>query len=114
MAESSMSQQTTPTPTTDPILTLALGGVRDYVDGRMAVLDQRLNGIDKASEVLNESINRVPTDLQQAIGRLQDLINEKFHSIEVQFAERDTRQERESRDNKVAVDAAFAAQKEAA
>jgi hypothetical protein len=35
-------------------------------------------------------------------------------AVALQFKERDTRSERESRDNKVAVDAAFAAQKEAA
>jgi transglutaminase/protease-like cytokinesis protein 3 len=42
------------------------------------------------------------------------LVDERLASVGTQFAERDTRSERESRDNKVAVDAAFAAQKEAA
>jgi hypothetical protein len=48
------------------------------------------------------------------IAHLADTVDEKFRSIATQFLERDTRSERESRDNKVAVDAAFAAQKEAA
>jgi Tfp pilus assembly protein PilX len=39
---------------------------------------------------------------------------EMFQSVQTQIKERDTRSEREARDNKVAVDAAFAAQKEAA
>jgi hypothetical protein len=132
-----------PTVLTTQQLNLALSGLRDYVHGEIKVLEERLRGIDVATDLLNESVNRVPTDLQLSIGRMQDLVNEKFksiavqfidrdmrasgevartrdlieekfHSIEVQFAERDTRQERESRDNKIAVDAAFAAQKEAA
>lgn len=41
-------------------------------------------------------------------------MTEKFTSVDKQFTERDIRQERESRDNKIAVDAAIVAQKEAA
>jgi hypothetical protein len=48
------------------------------------------------------------------IENLAHIMDERFKSIANQFEERDTRSERESRDNKVAVDAAFAAQKEAA
>jgi len=116
-----------PTVLTTQQLTAALSGVRDYTDGEIKVLVERLRAIDRASEILAEAmqgtINR--DDLQRAIDRVDEVRNvrfdaieqqmtEKFHSINVQFAERDTRQERESRDNKVAVDAAFAAQKEAA
>jgi hypothetical protein len=70
--------------------------------------------MDEATRVLNETVHRVPTEMQQAVGNLRDVMAQKFDSIEIQFKERDTRSERESRDNKVAVDAAFAAQKEAA
>lgn len=75
---------------------------------------ERFRGIEKATELLNETVNRTPTDIQKEIGRLRELMDERANSIALQFKERDTRQERESRDNKVAVDAAFAAQKEAA
>jgi cation transport regulator ChaB len=95
-------------------LVRAVQAERDYVDGQIEVLKQRLDGIDRATEVLNETVNRVPTDVQQAVGHLRSLVDEKFTSVGTQFKERDTRSERESRDNKVAVDAAFAAQKEAA
>lgn len=103
-----------PTVLTTSQLLRVTGSLRDYIDGKMEVLETRLFAIDRATELLNETVNRVPTETQTAIGRIQDLMDEKFKSIEVQFRERDTRQERESRDNKVAVDAAFAAQKEAA
>jgi len=91
-----------------------VAAAREHADAGAAVLSQRLDGIDRATEVLNEVVNRVPTDVQQAVGNQRDVMEEKFSSIATQFAERDTRSERESRDNKVAVDAAFAAQKEAA
>jgi DNA anti-recombination protein RmuC len=87
---------------------------RDYVDGRIDVLTERLNGIDRATELLSATVNRVPTDVQKEITHLDSLVTERFESVATQFRERDTRSERESRDNKVAVDAAFAAQKEAA
>jgi hypothetical protein len=91
-----------------------MASMRDYVDGQIAVLKERLRGIDRATEVLNETVNRVPTDMQQEVGHIRELMSEKFRSIGTQFAERDTRQERESRDNEVKVNAAFAAQKEIA
>jgi uncharacterized coiled-coil protein SlyX len=103
-----------PTVLTTEALLRAVAGERDYVDGRIAVLEERLDAIDRATRLLNETVNRVPTDVQKEVGHLSGLFDEKFHSVDKQFLERDTRAERESRDNKVAVDAAFAAQKEAA
>jgi hypothetical protein len=108
------------TPTPDPTiltteaLTRGLQAERDYTDGVRAVIEERLRGIDIATQLLNETVNRVPSALTEGLGHLQAVMDERFLSIEKQFAERDTRSERESRDNKVAVDAAFAAQKEAA
>jgi cation transport regulator ChaB len=99
---------------TDAAMTRAVKAERDYTDGQIAVLKERLSGMDRATLVLEETVNRVPTALQEGLGHLQAVMDERFASIETQFKERDTRSERESRDNKVAVDAAFAAQKEAA
>ena len=114
--ESQQAPRSGPDPTvlTTQQLERGLDAERDYVMGEVRVLEERLHGMDKATSLLSETVNRVPTDMQVAIGNLKELHNERFSSIETQFAERDTRQERESRDNKVAVDAAFAAQKEAA
>lgn len=103
-----------PTIATNEAVTRAVKSERDYVDGQIAVLVQRLNAIDKATIVFSESLNRVPTDTQKEVSHLKELTFEKFDSVSTQFSERDTRSERESKDNKVAVDAAFAAQKEAA
>jgi len=106
----------TPDPTilTTEALERGLRSQRDYIDAQMAIRDQRLDGIDTATKLLNETVNRVPTALSEAITHLRELDEEKFQSVAQQFRERDVRSERESLDNKVAVDAAFAAQKEAA
>lgn len=84
-------------------------------------LTTRLDAIDKATDKFEFNLNRVPTDVDKQVGHLKELtretfrtVDERFAGVALQFKERDTRSERESRDNKVAVDAAFAAQKEAA
>jgi hypothetical protein len=108
------------TPTPDPtVLTTealirAVNAERDYVDGQIEVLEERLRAIDVATRLLNETVNRVPTDVQREVSHLTSLMDERLRSIGLQFAERDTRQEREARDNKLAVDAAFAAQEKQA
>jgi VIT1/CCC1 family predicted Fe2+/Mn2+ transporter len=87
---------------------------RDYVDGHIGILEERLDAIDKATELLNETVNRVPTDVQREVSHIRELVDEKLTSVALQFKERDTRSEREARDNKLAVDAAFAAQEKQA
>ena len=87
---------------------------RDYVDGRIDVLIERLSGMDRATELLSATVNKVPTEVQREVGNLGNVMEEKFTSVDKQFAERDTRSEREARDNKLAVDAAFAAQEKQA
>lgn len=107
-----------PTELTDRAIAKLQERMVEYVDSQLAIRDERLDGIDKATDLrlasVNTSIGGTTDQIDQRVGRLADVHGEKFHSIETQFKERDTRQERESRDNKVAVDAAFAAQKEAA
>ena len=83
------------------------------------LLFTRLDGMDKAIELFNDNITRVPTDTDKQISHLKELVferfevdDEKFSGIEKQFSERDTRGETQQRDGKVAVDAALQAQKE--
>lgn len=74
------------------------------------IIETRLNGMDKAIELLQAATDRQPTVIAAAVSDLQELHEEKFRSIEVQFRERDTRTDQTSRDSKVAVDAALSAQ----
>ena len=87
---------------------------RDYVDGKIEVIEERLSGMDRATELLSETVNKVPTEVQREVGNLATVVGEQLKSVDKQFGERDTRSEREARDNKLAVDAAFAAQEKQA
>jgi cation transport regulator ChaB len=89
-------------------------GLRATSAEKFRTIEERLEGIDKATDLRLRTMDSLPTQMDEKIEHLADLHGEKFSSIQTQFTERDTRSERESRDNKVAVDAAFAAQKEAA
>jgi HSP90 family molecular chaperone len=91
------------------------------LEAATSALLARLDAIDKATDKFEAHIEKVPTDVDKQVGHLKELtketfrtVDERFTGVALQFKERDTRSERESRDNKVAVDAAFAAQKEAA
>jgi hypothetical protein len=71
-----------------------------------ALLETRLDGMDDATKLLSTTVNRVPSDVDKQVGHLKELHDEKFRSIEQMIAQRFL-------DNKLAVDAAFAAAKEA-
>ena len=119
------------TATTAQLLRIA-ASERDFTIGKIEAINERLRGMDEATKVLNDTIHRVPTELQSAIKQLDslmverfiaadsahshiiDVTSEKFNSVQKQFTERDERSVRESTANTVAVNAAFAAQKEAA
>lgn len=109
-----------------------IAGLKELLEGRIGastdIINARLSGMDEAIKLLQAINDRNPAQVDGKIAQAVQLINErfattemrfalqdeKFDSVQTQFRERDTRGERESRDNKVAVDAAFAAQKEAA
>lgn len=103
-----------PTVLTTALIDRASLSIREYIDGKVETIEQRLHGIDVATELRLGGIVNIPRQIDEKVSHLEQLTTVRFESIANQFKERDTRSERESRDNKVAVDAAFAAQKEAA
>ena len=76
-------------------------------------IDQRINGIDKASVILADNVNRVPTLLDREMARMIALSDEKFNGVQRQFSERDVRSDADRRAAETAVNAALSAQKEA-
>lgn len=78
-----------------------------------SVIEARLNGIDKATMLLQDGSDKLPAHIDEKISASHDIHEEKFASIQVQFRERDVRTEQSSKDSKVAVDAALQAAKEA-
>jgi hypothetical protein len=103
-----------PTQLTDAAIARLERSMTLWVEGQLAIRDERLRGIDTATNLRLTGMSGISGDVDSKVGRLEDVMAEKFSSVSQRFDERDTRSERESRDNKVAVDAAFAAQKEAA
>lgn len=73
------------------------------------LLGAQIEAVEKAIKVAHDDLVRVPTDVQKQVGNLRELHEEKFRSIQVQFAERDVRSEQSAKDTKVAVDAALSA-----
>lgn len=67
-----------------------------------------------STEALHREIRHLREQIEARLDGMKDVTDERFTSVSQRFTERDIRSEREARDNKVAVDAAFAAQKEAA
>jgi hypothetical protein len=110
-------------PLPDPTL-LTTENLRREIANLSLLIDARLDGMDKAVVIFQDSLTRVPTDTDKQVSHLRELVlseltrvslvhEEKFRSIGVQFTERDVRTEQTSRDSKVAVDAALQAAKEA-
>jgi len=87
--------------------------VESKLIGIRTVFETRLEGMDKAINLVQLQTDVFPAKVQVEVGHLQKLHQEKFDSIATQFRERDTRTEQTSRDGKMAVDAALQAAKEA-
>jgi hypothetical protein len=99
-------------PVPDPTV-LTTDQLRREISALRELIETRLDGMDKAIELLQAATDRYPASIKAAVATLQELHAEKFQSIAIQFMERDTRTEQTSRDGKVAIDAALQAQKEA-
>ena len=77
------------------------------------IAETRFVGMDRAIDLLQDIQNRVPMITDEKVNQLRSLHQEKFDSIAVQFAERDTRTEQTAAGVKIALDAALQAAKEA-
>lgn len=112
------------TPVPDPTLLTTQALVREIaalrevleakIDGERNVLATKIDGMAKAVELLQVISDRQPQDVDKKVTNLRILHEEKFHSIDVQFHERDVRVEQTAKDTKTAVDAALAAQEKSA
>ena len=89
-----------------------------------SVIETRLDGMDKAIRLLQDTADKFPARIDEKISALREVHEqrfdeisnthgEKFNSIQTQFKERDVRSDQSSKDQKVAVDAALQAAKEA-
>ncbi len=114
----------------DPLVSLS-----NEIDLRFQWVRTQLTAMERATDLQHQDMVRVPTLLQTATTSLREVlhqeletitarlqgeidkiyseISQKFISVANQFEERDTRTDQRAGDTKLAVDAAFAAAKEA-
>lgn len=136
-----MDVPSTPSPGTDPS-TLATQQVWREIASLKELILIHINRIDAAVQLAHEDLVRVPTDVQKAVGALKELHEqkfatfrkdlenlekfflselagehnlkeEKFNKVEQRFQLLETQRAEQKQDTKLAVDAAFAASKEA-
>ncbi len=107
------------TPVPDPTILTTQQLVREIAASR-EIIETRLDAMDTATELNKAATDNIPRLINDKVAELRTLVEEKiagllekFHSIDIQFKERDTRTEQSSKDSKVAVDAALQAAKEA-
>jgi hypothetical protein len=88
-------------PIPDPTI-LTTEQLRRELAALREILTARLDGMDKATQLLDETVNRTPTEIQIQIMHLKELLEARFEAgerlsltrldgIERQFAERDVR-----------------------
>jgi hypothetical protein len=71
-----------------------------------------MDAMDQATDLRLDAFLKVPEETALLIAHLQDLMDEKFKSVTLQFSERDVRIESDKRAAKEALDAALLAAKE--
>ena len=103
-----------PTVATNDAVARAAKAERDFVVGQLGVRDTRLDAMDEATRVLSETVTRVPTDVQKEVGHLREVVLEKFASVEQQLRAGEALRLEQKADSKTGLEAALAAQKEAA
>lgn len=95
-----------PTELTTQALLREIGALKELFDTRFSAIHETIRLIQVSVDHRGEAV-------RQEVGHLDTLFNEKFIRIQTQINERDIQTDKASRDVKSAVDAAFAAAKEA-
>lgn len=104
-----------PTPLTTQQLLRENLWLRELIEARIKGIEGRMEASDEAVRLLQRFADRTPTtmDVGNLVERLREVTFQKFEGIKTQLMERDAATEKASKDVKSAVDAAFAAAKEA-
>jgi hypothetical protein len=98
--------------TTDPTA-LTTDALRREVASLKELIEVHLDSAQRQRIQLESRLSDVPKLILEAVTHLRELQEERFNSIQTQFRERDTRTEQISLANKLAIDAALQAAKEA-
>jgi hypothetical protein len=93
-------------PVPDPTVLTTQQLLREIL-GVREILEARLDGMDKAIELIQKSVDKSPT-----VSEIYSKFKEKFKGVQMQFKELDKLREQSSKDGKIAIDAALLAAKE--
>lgn len=85
---------------------LTTDNLRREIENLKALTDTKFGGVDRSLQSLRELVGA-------ELDKLDSVTTERFSAVRAQFVERDTRTDQRAGDTKLAVDAAFAAAKEA-
>jgi len=75
-----------PTTLTTEQLLRALAAEREYVNGQLGIRDQRIDGMDRATKLLDETVNRTPTLIQTEIQHVREVMDERRDATNAEFA----------------------------
>ena len=98
-------------PRPDPTLLTSAALAREIANLR-EIIEARLDAMDHATDLRINQINHTPGEIKEQIEHLEQLQNQKFDGIALQFLERDVRTEQASKAAKEALDAALLSAKE--
>ncbi len=79
-ANAGNSYQTDPSALTTQQILREVGALKEFVLSR-------IEGIEKAVQIAHDDLERVPTDVDRAVGCLKELHTEKFTGVEREFAD---------------------------
>jgi hypothetical protein len=85
--------------------------IEAHLEGSRAVIDMRIDGMDKAIILLQTNADLTPAQTKAVVDHLKELVFEKFSGVAQQFTERDERTRQIAEAVQKAIDAAFLAQK---
>ncbi len=77
------------------------------------VVEVRLDGMDRATNLIHEQSTLLPSLVDEKVAAQEAITRERFEGIQTQFRERDVRSTKSSEDDRVALNAALSAAKEA-
>jgi hypothetical protein len=89
----SVSEQADWTPRPDPTL-LTTAQLRQELGALREIIESRLDAMDRATELLSDTVNRTPTVIQTEISHLRELDNERFSGVTQRFSSTERTQER--------------------
>lgn len=99
-------------PVPDPT-TLTTQQLHTHTAGVRSILEARLEANEKIMDAVWNRIEKIDAIIEKEVNHLKEVHSVKFEGIQTQFAERDTRQEKTSESDRVALGAALNAAKEA-